>query len=131
MKKLILLLIIALGISSCSDDDTNSTIITPLEGDWLLVHQHGGDSPVGQEPPGDIRNQNIKYHFTGNIQKKTKNGEPFGTQITFTLIQEADHYLFNYDEAKYSISLKFYNDNTIAYFTYNSIDIGYKLEKIQ
>ena len=69
MKKLIFHLIIAFGVSNCTNDDANATK-TPLEGDWLLVYQYGGDSPPGEEPPGDISDQNIRYHFNGNIQKK-------------------------------------------------------------
>lgn len=84
MKKLIILFILSITISSCSNDD-NTANTTVLEGDWLLVYQYGGDPPPGQEPPDDISNQNIKYHFKGNIQKITKNDEILHSEITFTL----------------------------------------------
>lgn len=131
MKKLILLLIITFGISSCSDDDTNSTIITPLEGDWLLVYQKAGDPSIEDPPPGDIINENIKYHFTGNIQKITKNGEPFENDQTFILAPEANGYWFTYDDGSLPLYLEFGSNNTIASFTNSSIDFRMDLKKIE
>jgi len=133
MKKLILFFILCIAISSCSDDDTATK--TPLEGDWLLMYQYGGDPPPGQEPPGDISNQNIKYHFTGNKQKITKNDEILHSEITFTLIKEGDDYLFSYKNTEFDEISKsrvtFTNDNTIASFKAMDIDAGYTLQKIQ
>ena len=136
MKKLILLLIIAFGISSCSDDDTNSTIITPLEGDWLLVYQYGGDSPPGEEPPGDISDQNIKYHFNGNIQKNTKNGKPIFEDRLFSITQENGNYIFNCQinesgtQYDYQAYLIFSNQNNTVQFKDIGVDAGITLKKI-
>lgn len=134
MKKLIVLFILSITISSCSNDD-NTANTTVLEGDWLLVYQYGGDPPPGQEPPGDISNQNIKYHFKENIQKITKNDEILHSEITFTLNKEGDDYLFSYKDTEFNeISnsrVTFTNDNTIASFKAMVIDAGYTLKKIQ
>lgn len=134
MKKLILFFIFSVAISSCSNDD-NTANTTALEGNWLLVDQYGGDPPPGQEPPGDISNQNIKYHFTGNKQKITKNDEILHSEITFTLIKEGDDYLFSYKNTEFDEISKsrvtFTNDNTIASFKALDIDAGYILQKIE
>lgn len=134
MKKLILLFILSIAISSCTDDD-NATSTTALEGDWLLVFQYGGDSPPEQEPPGDIGNQNIKYHFKGNIQKITKNDQILHNDITFTLNKEGDSYMFTYKNTEFDEISKsrvtFTNNNTIASFKAINVDAGYTLKKIQ
>lgn len=133
MKKLILFFILSIAISSCSDDDTATKM--PLEGDWLLVYQYGGDPPPGEEPPSDISNQNIKYHFKGNIQKITKNDQILHSDITFTLIKEGDSYIFTYKNTEFDEISKsrvtFTNNNTIASFKAMDIDAGYTLQKIQ
>lgn len=134
MKKLILFFILSIAISSCSNDD-NATNTTALEGNWLLVHQYGGDPPPGEELPGDISNQNIKYHFKGNIQKITKNDQILHSDITFTLIKEGDSYIFTYKNTEFDEISKsrvtFTNNNTIASFKAMDIDAGYTLQKIQ
>lgn len=133
MKKLIILFI-GMAISSCSNDD-NSAKTTALEGDWLLVYQYGGDPPPGEEPLGDISKQNIKYHFTGTIQKITKNDEKLHEDISFTLTKEGTDYLFSYKNTEFNeistARVTFTNNNTIASFKAMDVDAGYTLQKIQ
>ena len=136
MKKLLLLLIIAFGISSCTNDDDTATT-TPLEGDWLLVYQYGGDSPPGEEPPGDISDQNIRYHFNGNIQKTTKNGEPIFEDRLFSITQENENYIFNCQITEsgtiynYQAYLFFSDQNNTVQFKDIGVDAGITLKKIQ
>lgn len=137
MKKLILLLVIVFGAVGCSNNDENTTVITPLEGDWLLVHQHGGDPPPGQEPPGDIRNENIKHHYTRKIQKVTKNGELLFDDKIFSITQENENYIFNCQinesgtQYDYQAYLIFSDQNNTVQFKDIGVDAGITLKKIQ
>lgn len=136
MKKLIVLFILSITISSCSDDD-NTANTTVLEGDWLLVYQYGGDSPPGEEPPGDISDQNIRYHFNGNIQKITKNGEPIFEDRLFSITQENENYIFNCQinesgtQYAYQAYLIFSDQNNTVQFKDIGLDAGMTLKKIQ
>lgn len=133
MKKIFTLIFISFALASCNDDDINKATI--LEGDWLLIHQYGGDPDPDDEPLGDISKQNIKYHFKGNIQKITKNDQIIHNDITFKIINEGDHYMFTYKDPEFNQISKsrvtFSNNNTIAFFTAMNIDAGYTLQKIQ
>jgi len=137
MQKLITLFLLVIFSISCSDDNEVVTNTTPLEGDWLLVYQYGGDPPPGQEPPGDISNQNIKYHFTGNIQKVTKNGEPLFDDKIFSITQENENYIFNCQITEsgtiynYQAYLFFSDQNNTVQFKDIGLDAGMTLKKIQ
>ncbi|MDO5636066.1 MAG: hypothetical protein Q4G18_02290 [Myroides sp.] len=123
MKKLIVLFFLAMAISSCSNDDS-TTKTTVLEGNWLLVHQYGGDLPQGEEPPGDISNQNIRYHFNGNILKIAKNGEPLNDDRIFSTTQENENYVFN---SRITESGTQYNYQAYLFFQIKTIPFNSKI----
>lgn len=117
MKKLILLFILSITISSCSDDDTSTK--TPLEGSWYLSYVPAISKIKSIKSLPLNFDDNIIYQFTNNIYVTSSN--QFIEKGVFTYERINDSIIVELipdtpDFPTYTYNLKFSNNNSVVEF---------------